>query len=82
MLYLLGGSSAGARVLLRGLPDDVPRAARRGLTDASGPESSRLWQAVLRLLTTPAREPLATRAADEADALFGWLRERAEERAA
>ena len=82
LLYLLGGSSAGARVLLRGLPDDVPRAARRGLTDASGPESSRLWQAVLRLLATPAREPLATRAADEADALFGWLRERAEERAA
>jgi heme oxygenase len=82
LLYLLGGSSAGARVLLRGLPADVPRAARRGLTDASGPESSRLWRAVLHLLAGPAQEPLATRAAEEADTLFAWLRERAEERAA
>jgi heme oxygenase len=82
LLYLLGGSSAGAKVLLRGLPGDVPRSARRGLTDAGGPDAARLWRAVLVLLAAPAEEPLASRAAEEAGALFGWLRERAEDRAA
>jgi len=82
LLYLLSGSSAGARVLLHGLPEDVPRAARRGLTDAAGPGSARLWQAVRGLLAAPAEEPLASRAADEADALFGRLLAHVEERAA
>lgn len=78
LLYLMTGSAAGARILLRGLPDGVPRTARRGLSDAAGPESARLWTAVRTLLAAPAEEPLATRASEEAEALFGRLRAHAE----
>ena len=52
-LYLLAGSSKGARVLLRGLPDHVGPAARTGLTDASSRDSARLWGAVVTALGEP-----------------------------
>lgn len=79
-LYLLAGSSKGARVLLKGLPDHVAPADRRGLTDAASRDSARLWQAVVRLLGAPLEENhpethlgLAAAAADRADDVFASL---------
>lgn len=50
LLYLLAGSAAGARLVLRGLPATVPDGARRGLTDAAAPASTRLWRETCALL--------------------------------
>jgi hypothetical protein len=79
-LYLLAGSSKGARVLLRGLPDDVAPGARRGLTDAASRDSARLWGAVVSLLGAPLARAhpsthldLAAAAADRAAGVFGAL---------
>jgi heme oxygenase len=77
LLYLLAGSAAGARVLLRGLPAAVPGDARRGLTDAAAPASSRLWRETCRLLggdTVPERLHDATVA--EARGVMAWLLDR------
>jgi heme oxygenase len=52
-LYLLAGSSKGARVLLKGLPDDVAPGSRRGLGDAASRDSAVLWGAVVGLLGDP-----------------------------
>jgi heme oxygenase len=79
LLYLLSGSAAGARVLLRGLPSTVPDAARRGLTDAAAPASTRLWRETCSLLAgdaIPGR--LIEPTADEALAVMQWLVDRAE----
>jgi heme oxygenase len=79
LLYLLTGSAAGARVLLRGLPPSVPRGARRGLTDAAAPSSTRLWRETCSLLSgdaVPAQ--LHEPAAAETLAVMEWLVGRAE----
>jgi heme oxygenase len=79
LLYLLTGSAAGARVLLKGLPPGVPSGARRGLTDAAAPSSTRLWRETCSLLSDDAvpahlHEP----AAAETLAVMEWLVGRAE----
>lgn len=79
LLYLLSGSAAGARVLLRGLPSAVPVGARSGLTDAAAPASTVLWRETCSLLggdTVPARlhEPTAA----ETLSVMEWLVDRTE----
>ena len=79
LLYLLSGSAAGARVLLRGLPSTVPAGARRGLTDAAAPSSTRLWRETVSLLSgdtvpLPLHEPTAV----ETLAVMEWLVDRTE----
>lgn len=72
-LYLLAGSAAGARVLLRALPTSVPEGARRGLTSAAGTASTRLWQETCSLLSQPFDEELQKAAVDEACAVLEML---------
>jgi heme oxygenase len=79
LLYLLTGSAAGARVLLRGLPPSVPSGARLGLTDAAAAPSTRLWRETSSLLSgdaVPAR--LHEPAAAETLAVMEWLVDRTE----
>ncbi len=75
LLYVVAGSTKGARMVLRGLPVDLAPDARAGLTDAAAPGAVRLWQGCRRVLMTPLPEELVTRAADEAERLFTLLRE-------
>ncbi len=79
-LYLLAGSAKGARVLLRGLPDDLAPDARRGLTDAASRDSALLWGRVVALLGEPLERAhptshleLAALTADRAVGVFGRL---------
>ena len=79
-LYLLTGSTKGARVLLRNLPPDVAPHARAGLTDAAAPASTRTWRAVMAMLGEPLERAhpgrhreLAQRAAVEAGSVFARL---------
>lgn len=74
-LYVVAGSTKGARVVLRGLPADLAPDARAGLSDAAAPGAARLWQGCRSVLTTPLPEELVARAADEAERLFTLLRE-------
>src|SRR5688500_1997928 len=53
LLYAVAGSSVGARVVLRGLPDAVPLEARRGLTDAAGRGATTLWRQAQEVLSRP-----------------------------
>ena len=87
-LYLLAGSSKGARVLLRGLPDDVAPGSRRGLNDAASRDSAVLWGAVVRVLGEPLEEAhpgsslaVAAAAADRAVEVFARLHRLADQRA-
>ncbi|QIK65604.1 biliverdin-producing heme oxygenase [Nocardioides sp. HDW12B] len=75
LLYVVAGSTKGARMVLRGLPDDLAPDARAGLSDAAAPGAARLWQGCRSVLTTPLPEELVARAADEAERLFTLLRE-------
>ncbi len=68
LLYLLAGSAAGARMLVRMIPDDVPVGARSGLADAASAEASALWRATKDLLARPAPEALVTATVTEARA--------------
>lgn len=52
-LYLLAGSTKGARALRSRLPHHVGVGCRRGLDDACSAGSRRLWPAVHSLLTRP-----------------------------
>lgn len=64
LLYVVAGSSLGARVLLRRLPRSVPLQARAGLEHGASAASVQLWAAVLTLLALPAPvEDAATGAA-------------------
>jgi heme oxygenase len=71
-LYVVAGSSKGARVVLHGLRDDLAPDARRGLEDAAH-AGARLWRECHALLTTPLPDELVRRAADEAERLFTRL---------
>lgn len=73
LLYLVAGSSIGARVILRGLPASVPAEARTGLTDAAAPSSTRLWRATQSLLARPVEPELADAVGDEVCAVFELL---------
>jgi hypothetical protein len=66
LLYLVAGSSAGARVLLRGLPAEVPADARRGLTDAAGRASTALWRETVSMLGRPTSQRFQDAVAAEA----------------
>ena len=88
-LYLLAGSAKGARVLLRGLPDDLAPESRTGLSDAASRDSARLWGAVVGVLGEPLARAhpsthldLAATAADRANDVFGSLRRLSGERRA
>ena len=79
-LYLLSGSTNGARVLLRRLPSDVAPQARSGLTDAASSGSARTWRAVMAMFGEPLQRAhpgrhreLARRAAVEAGSVFARL---------
>ena len=74
-LYVVAGSTAGARLVLRGLPDDLAPHARAGLSDAAAPAGARLWRDCRTALTAPLPEELVARAADEAALLFRLVRE-------
>lgn len=74
-LYVVAGSTAGARLVLRGLPDDLAPHARAGLSDAAAPAGARLWRDCRHALTAPLPQELVDRAADEAAALFRLVRE-------
>lgn len=74
-LYVVAGSTAGARLVLRGLPDDLAPHARAGLSDAAAPAGARLWRDCRSTLTVPLPEELVERAADEAARLFRLVRE-------
>lgn len=71
-LYVVAGSSTGARVVRQGLPDELAPRARSGLDDAAA-GGAQLWVACRRLLAEPLAGPLVARAAEEAAALFGLL---------
>lgn len=71
-LYVVAGSSKGARVVLHQLPDGLGPDARRGLGDAAD-AGARLWRESREVLTTPLPGDLAARAADEAEQLFAVL---------
>ena len=73
LLYLVAGSSAGARVLLRGLPDDVPADARSGLTDAAAPRSTTLWRGTCDVLSRPTDPLLQEATVAEAQAVLATL---------
>lgn len=73
LLYLVAGSAAGARVLLRGLPDAVPTHARRGLTDAAGRSSTVLWREAVALLERPTGPELQESVVAEATAVLQLL---------
>ena len=79
-LYLLTGSTNGARVLLRSLPSDVAPQARSGLTDAASSGSAHTWRAVREMFGEPLKRAhpgrhrdLARRAAVEAGSVFARL---------
>jgi heme oxygenase len=79
-LYLLSGSTNGARVLLRRLPSDVAPRARCGLTDAASSGSAHTWRAVRAMFGEPLERAhpgrhrdLARRAAVEAGSVFARL---------
>lgn len=73
LLYLVAGSAAGARVLLRGLPETIPTEARRGLTCAAGPTSTVLWRESCALLSQPVDGELQEAAVAEATAVLETL---------
>lgn len=54
LLYVLAGSSIGARVILRQLSDVVPADAPVGLSEGASPECARLWQTTLVALNAVA----------------------------
>ncbi len=74
-LYVVAGSTAGARLVLRGLPADLAPHARAGLSDAAAPAGARLWRDCRHVLSVPLPEELVDRAADEAARLFQLVRE-------
>lgn len=74
-LYVVAGSTAGARLVLRGLPDDLAPHARAGLSDAAAPAGARLWRDCRLVLSVPLPEELVDRAGDEAARLFRLVRE-------
>ncbi len=78
LLYLVSGSAAGARVLLRGLPDGVPAAARSGLTDAAAASSTQLWRQACALLERPTTPELRDAVVDEACEVLELLLDRTE----
>ena len=78
LLYLVSGSAAGARVLLRGLPDTVPTAARSGLTDAAAPSSTQLWRQTCALLERSTIPELRDAVVAEACAVLELLLDRTE----
>lgn len=73
LLYLVAGSSIGARVILGGLPAAVPADARRGLTEAAAPSSTQLWRATQALLSQPVGPKLADAVTDEVCQVFELL---------
>ncbi len=73
LLYLLAGSAAGARMLLRGLPDVVPQDSRRGLTDAAGDHSTTLWRRTCAVLSRPHHPRLGDAVVAEAEAVLTRL---------
>lgn len=73
LLYLVAGSAAGARVLLRGLPDAVPGAARRALSQAAGRSSTTFWRQTCALLARPVEPGLLDATVAEACDVLGLL---------
>lgn len=54
LLYVVAGSSLGARVVLRQLPVAVPAHVRAGLGGAAGPAGAQLWRTTLAALAVTA----------------------------
>lgn len=77
LLYVVAGSSIGARIVLRQLSDVVPADARAGLREGAGPAGSRLWQATLVALGSVASPAVMKDATTSCRLLFEALRGRA-----
>ena len=76
LLYVVAGSSLGARVILRRLPDSIPNTAREGLTRAASAQSAALWSDLIPLLARPAPPADAASARDVCSCLFARILER------
>ena len=53
LLYVVAGSSIGARFILRNLAENIPPAARLGLADCASAGSAELWRTTLIVLASP-----------------------------
>jgi heme oxygenase len=73
LLYVVAGSSLGARVLLRNLSSSVPLQARAGLEHGASPPSVQLWAAVITLLARPAPAADAVSGASACSSVFEAL---------
>ena len=73
LLYVVAGSSLGARVVLRQLPHTVPANARKGLTEASGVEALHLWQHTAKALEAAVSAEVSTVAKETCAQLFDRL---------
>lgn len=73
LLYVVAGSSIGARVILASLGDDIDTAARLGLSEGASLTSAGLWRQTLSVLSTPVDASLADPAAAACQLVFGSL---------
>lgn len=72
-LYLLAGSTKGARMLRRGLPTELTGRAGRGLADAAGDPAATLWRRTREALVEPRAQDLADLAVLAAQDLLSAL---------
>jgi heme oxygenase len=79
LLYVVAGSSIGARVLLAGLPVAVAGAARLGLTEGASEGSAELWRRTLKATAVSAPSDTAVVAAAVCAQIFELLLMRARE---
>ena len=73
LLYVVAGSSIGARVVLASLGDDIDAAARLGLSEGASPTSAALWRQTLSVLSGPVDDSFAGPAAAACQLVFRSL---------
>ncbi|MCU1693714.1 MAG: hypothetical protein JWM64_2805 [Frankiales bacterium] len=73
LLYVTAGSSIGARVVLRQLPETVPADVRTGLTEGAGPVCARAWRTTLLALDVEPSPAVTADATDGCELVFQAL---------
>ena len=73
LLYVVAGSSIGARVILRSLTDTIARGARLGLTQGASDASAELWRHTLVALAAPVDASVSDPAATACQLIFRTL---------
>lgn len=73
LLYVVAGSSIGARLILRSLAGNIPHAARHGLADCASAGSIELWRRTLVVLSVPVDPSVAAQAAAACQLIFRQL---------